>query len=186
MEIFKNKQYKCGLILGRFQPIHKGHLSLMLLALSKCDKIIVAVGSSQASRTERNPLSYEERYNMIYDALKMIDCHKNAIIIPIKDREVYSDDASFGEYLMEEIKKQNIELPDVIIEGEEVVRSTWYETLDIAKLKISRNCIPVSASAIRKALIEDNQDFIKEFGVAGIYKHYELTGEILKCLNQNL
>jgi nicotinamide-nucleotide adenylyltransferase len=179
-------KYKCGLILGRFQPIHKGHLSLMLFALSRCEKIIVAIGSAQASRTERNPLSYEERRDMIDNALAMIDCQDKAIIIPIKDREVYSDDASFGEYLMNEISKQGVMLPDVIIEGQEVVRSTWYETLDIDLLQIDRGCIPVSASAMRKAMLENDKEFLKEYGVVGIDNYYELTGEILTCLNQSL
>ena len=186
MKTLKEKQYKYGLILGRFQPIHKGHLSLMLLALSRCEKIIVAIGSAQASRTERNPLSYEERRDMIYNALTMIDCQNKAIIIPIKDREVYSDDASFGEYLMNEIQKQGVELPDVIIEGQENVRSSWYDTLDINILKIDRCCIPVSASDIRKSILENNKEFLKKYGVVGIDNYYELTGEILKCLNQSL
>lgn len=181
-----NDKYNYGLILGRFQPIHKGHLSLMLLALSRCDKIIIAIGSAQASRTERNPLSYEERHDMIYNALTMIACQNKAIIIPIKDREVYSDDASFGEYLMNEIQKQGVSLPDVIIEGQENVRSSWYNTLNIDVLKIDRGCIPVSASKIRNALIHNDKEFLKEYGVVGIDNYYKLTGEILKCLNQSL
>ena len=38
---------KRALFIGRFQPFHKAHLSDVKLALKECDKIIIAIGSSQ-------------------------------------------------------------------------------------------------------------------------------------------
>jgi len=44
-----------GLIIGRFQPFHKGHLHAIEHALKEVDELIIAVGSSQYVNTEDNP-----------------------------------------------------------------------------------------------------------------------------------
>ena len=59
-----------ALFIGRFQPFHNAHLLDINLALKECDKIIIAIGSSQESDTKENPFSYEERGEMIERTLK--------------------------------------------------------------------------------------------------------------------
>ncbi len=56
--------YKIGLVVGRFQPFHKGHLYLFKKALMVCDKIIIAIGSSNIKDGD-NPFSYRERVLML-------------------------------------------------------------------------------------------------------------------------
>ena len=53
-----------GLVFGRFQPFHLGHLYLIQKALEHAEKIIIAVGSSNVT-DENNPISYEKRVEMI-------------------------------------------------------------------------------------------------------------------------
>ncbi|MEK7573509.1 MAG: adenylyltransferase/cytidyltransferase family protein [Patescibacteria group bacterium] len=57
-------QIKIGLVVGRFQPFHKGHLYLIEKALEASEKIIIVIGSSNMS-DENNPLSYKTRAEMI-------------------------------------------------------------------------------------------------------------------------
>lgn len=52
------------IVLGRFQPFHKGHAYLVEAALAKGDTTI-AIGSSQADSTMDNPWSADEREEMI-------------------------------------------------------------------------------------------------------------------------
>ena len=52
------------IVLGRFQPFHKGHAYLVEAALAKGDTTI-AIGSSQAVSTMDNPWSADEREEMI-------------------------------------------------------------------------------------------------------------------------
>lgn len=40
------KHYKIGLVIGRFQPFHNGHLYLIKEALKLCDVLIIGIGSS--------------------------------------------------------------------------------------------------------------------------------------------
>jgi len=59
-----------ALLVGRFQPFHKGHLEVVKKILEECDYLIIAIGSSQYSRTQENPFSGDERERMIYETLK--------------------------------------------------------------------------------------------------------------------
>jgi len=56
--------YHVALIVGRFQPFHKGHLFLIKKALEKADKIIIGIGSANIT-DENNPIDYETRKKVI-------------------------------------------------------------------------------------------------------------------------
>lgn len=54
-----------GLFIGRFQPFHKGHLSIIKRISEECESVLIGVGSAQKERENRNPLSGGERIEMI-------------------------------------------------------------------------------------------------------------------------
>lgn len=90
------------LYLGRFQPFHNGHLSVIRELSNGWDKVIIALCSAQKHHTERNPYTVWERYMMIAQTLAMrgID---NFEIVPIPDidhAERWADymNAIFGDY----------------------------------------------------------------------------------------
>jgi len=56
-------------MVGRFQPIHKGHLKAMLDILSEFDELVVVLGSAQLSHELDNPFTAGERMVMIRLAL---------------------------------------------------------------------------------------------------------------------
>ncbi|TFF83815.1 nicotinamide-nucleotide adenylyltransferase [Candidatus Thorarchaeota archaeon] len=58
-----------SLFIGRFQPIHKGHVHTIKQILNKGEDIIVVVGSAQYSHTPDNPFSGGERVMFIRRAL---------------------------------------------------------------------------------------------------------------------
>jgi nicotinamide-nucleotide adenylyltransferase len=64
------KTSKLGIFIGRFQPFHKGHMHALRYSLSRCRKLVIGIGSSQESGTDRNPLSSSERVQIIKAALK--------------------------------------------------------------------------------------------------------------------
>jgi pantetheine-phosphate adenylyltransferase len=55
---------KIALVVGRFQPFHKGHLFLIKKALEKADKVIIGIGSANIT-DENNPIDYETRKKVI-------------------------------------------------------------------------------------------------------------------------
>jgi nicotinamide-nucleotide adenylyltransferase len=77
-----------GLMLGRFQPFHKGHLALTTQILSECDELVIIIGSAQFNFIDKDPFSAGERVLMIHEALKEagIDLSR-CYIIPVANDE---------------------------------------------------------------------------------------------------
>lgn len=81
---------KRGLILGRFQPLHMGHLSLFEDVIEKEEEIIVCIGSSDKKRTKENPYNALERTKMIESVLSRYRCEYEIFEIPdINNNELY-------------------------------------------------------------------------------------------------
>jgi nicotinamide-nucleotide adenylyltransferase len=58
-----------GLLIGRFQPFHLGHLEAILFGLSKIENLWIGIGSSNKSNEMKNPFSADERKEMILSSL---------------------------------------------------------------------------------------------------------------------
>ena len=58
-----------GLLIGRFQPFHLGHLHALEFALSCVDNLWIGIGSSNKPRDRSNPFSVEERKEMILTSI---------------------------------------------------------------------------------------------------------------------
>ena len=78
-----------GLIVGRFQPLHKGHLSVIREVLRQCDELIIIIGSAEESHTDKNPFTAGERYQMILSSLTDGE-RRRVLIVPIRDVNRYS------------------------------------------------------------------------------------------------
>ncbi len=90
-------KYKTGLLIGRFQPFHKGHLYLLKKALKHVQTLIVGIGSSNISNGD-NPFSFGQRKKMLEKIIEH-ERIKERIgnIIPIPDDP--SDDIWLGNVL---------------------------------------------------------------------------------------
>ena len=77
-----------GLMLGRFQPFHRGHLALTKQILSECDELLIIIGSAQFNFIDKDPFSAGERMLMIHEALKEagVDLSR-CYIIPVANDE---------------------------------------------------------------------------------------------------
>ena len=58
-----------GLLVGRFQPFHLGHLEAIRFALSKVDNLWIGIGSSNKPSEKNNPFSADERKDMILSSI---------------------------------------------------------------------------------------------------------------------
>ena len=58
-----------GLLIGRFQPFHLGHLEALKFALSKVEKLWIGIGSSNKPNQKQNPFSADERKQMILSSI---------------------------------------------------------------------------------------------------------------------
>jgi len=66
-----------ALFIGRFQPLHHGHIYVLKNILKSYKKVKIGIGSSQFSHTLNDPFSSEERKKFINAALKKRDISSN-------------------------------------------------------------------------------------------------------------
>ncbi|HWQ68001.1 MAG TPA: nicotinamide-nucleotide adenylyltransferase [Methanospirillum sp.] len=69
--------------IGRFQPYHTGHQTVIDRIALEADEIIIGIGSAQLSHDKENPFTAGERVLMITRALA--DLKKPFYVIPIED-----------------------------------------------------------------------------------------------------
>ncbi|WAI01609.1 nicotinamide-nucleotide adenylyltransferase [Methanogenium organophilum] len=73
-----------GFYIGRFQPYHYGHQSVIEHIAEEVDEIVIGIGSAQQSHSPENPYTAGERVLMITRALE----HSVSLpfyVIPIED-----------------------------------------------------------------------------------------------------
>ncbi|MDR2866371.1 MAG: nicotinamide-nucleotide adenylyltransferase [Methanomassiliicoccaceae archaeon] len=85
----KARHERDSLIIGRFQPFHKGHMEVIREISKDSDTLTIGIGSAQYSHTVNNPFTAGERYRMISNTLKD-EGITNAYIVPIEDLNRYS------------------------------------------------------------------------------------------------
>lgn len=78
-----------GFFIGRFQPIHEGHIAAIKQAASQVHRLVIIVGSANTCRSIKNPWTYQERVDMIRKKLFQEDV-KNVMFVPLNDY-MYND-----------------------------------------------------------------------------------------------
>jgi len=75
-----------GLLVGRFQPFHAGHLGLVRKIRSDApsEELLLAIGSAEQSFTAENPFTASERYEMISLALAEAGIGR-VVAVPVPD-----------------------------------------------------------------------------------------------------
>ncbi|MCS4542145.1 MAG: nicotinamide-nucleotide adenylyltransferase, partial [Euryarchaeota archaeon] len=75
-----------GLIIGRYQPFHLGHIKVITEIMNEIEELIIGVGSAQYSHTLQDPFTAGERILMIKKALYESKIPRERYyIIPIPD-----------------------------------------------------------------------------------------------------
>lgn len=150
--------YDTGLIVGRFQTFHKGHQSLVETGLKLCDRVLILVGSSQESGTERNPFDIITRMNVIssiYSDKERIQIH--ALPDLTNENDITAD---WGRYVLKNVDRYIYKAPELMIYDNDEARSRWFDTEDIkntAEFIMPRSRIPISATMLRDMMVKDER-----------------------------
>lgn len=132
-----------GLIIGRFQPLHKGHLAAIREALSACDDLIVMIGSAEESHTAENPFTAGERYQMLISSFRD-DERSRMHIIPVRDVNRYAAWVSHVESYVPPF--------DVIFSNNDLTRSLFSEAGYEARRTKAYNAKSYSGTEIRRRI----------------------------------
>lgn len=76
-----------SLFVGRFQPLHLGHVKAIDYALGKSERLIIVVGSAEKSFEVRNPFSAGERIEMLYRVLRSKKFWDRVVTVTVPDVE---------------------------------------------------------------------------------------------------
>lgn len=78
-----------SLMIGRFQPLHNGHIEVIRKCAAESENLTIGIGSAQYSHEVDNPFTAGERYLMIDEVMKE-EGITNYCIVPIEDINRYS------------------------------------------------------------------------------------------------
>ena len=136
---------KKGLVLGRFQPFHFGHLELIKDMIKVGIEPLICIGSAQHSHTDENPFTAEERKEMIETIMKNMNCKYNIFEIPdINNYDLYVSHL-----------EKFVPVFDCVYSGNPLVQRLFGNAgYEIVKLEMI-NRVVWEGSAIRLAMKED-------------------------------
>ncbi len=131
-----------GVIIGRFQPLHNGHVELIREASRECDDVVLVIGSSNV-HDEANPFTFEERERMIKMVIGVIQT------IPMED--VTDDDAWVASVI------ENVPPFDIVYAGDEEDLKLWtgsrFKTKSIGRIG------GIRGTDIRKKIIDQDESW---------------------------
>jgi nicotinamide-nucleotide adenylyltransferase len=90
-----------GLLVGRFQPFHRGHQAVVRTLRKACpeETLVLGIGSAQESYTWENPFTAGERYEMLERALSA-EGLTGWMAVPLPDIQRHSLWVSYLETLL--------------------------------------------------------------------------------------
>lgn len=108
-----------AIMVGRFQPFHIGHRKVVEKYIDRYE-LVIGIGSADKEGSEDNPLSFEDRKNIIRA------CYPGIEIIGIDD---YSRDVEGDQKWLEELKDKAS--PDNVISQNSLVQKLVEEDSDL-------------------------------------------------------
>ena len=76
--------HELAVLIGRFQPFHNAHHTLLRKALDAAPRVVVVIGSAFLARSPKNPFTWQERAEMIRVALAETD-RQRVCFVPMRD-----------------------------------------------------------------------------------------------------
>jgi nicotinamide-nucleotide adenylyltransferase len=140
---------KRGLVIGRYQPFHNGHLEIIREIFSdpECDELILAIGSAQESYTMENPFTAGERILMIDSSLKKDELGRY-FLIPIPDLNRYAVWVAHVESLVPTI--------DIVYTNNNLTKRLFSERGYTVKMPKLYDREKYSGTKIRQMMINDS------------------------------
>ncbi len=143
-----------AIFLGRFQPFHLGHLSVIQKAVKENDHLFIVIGSTIESFQPANPFTLGERIQMIQSALKeaKIPTGKYSII-PLPNINNYALWPAYVETSLPPFQKiyTGSEIVKELFETHNKNKKTPYKIISVKKE------LKISATKIRELMLQNKK-----------------------------
>lgn len=178
------KQFKTGLIVGRFEHIHIGHEKMINIGLDLCDTLLILVSCANEFGNFQNPYDYNYRVQLINKIYNEEISKGRIIIAPLDDTDLKKElSHDLGTHILKECIKKLGLIPECIIYGKDKDISKCFdkeEVKNISEIIVDREKLNVSATKIREYILNDNMLKWKECVNEKIYDEYYTLKEILE------
>lgn len=160
------KRFKLAVLIGRFEPFHNGHMRNVEHAFEIADEVVILVGSSHQPRTPKNPFLYNERHDVISDAINLRIKGAKFTIHPLADYK-YNNNAWICEVQNWVGSHKGVADTEICILGHDKDDSSWYNHAFPAWTFISLDGFvefglkPIDATKIRELFFEGHMDYIQ-------------------------
>jgi len=138
------------LFIGRFQPLHKGHVYALREVFAQERRVLIVIGSAQACFTPEDPFTAGERIEMLQAVLKAegIPCSRY-MIIPVPDIHNY--------FLWVDHVTRYVPPFGIVYTGSEVVQRLFSERdYPVKVIKLYRRDT-LSGTEVRRRILEGDE-----------------------------
>ena len=148
---------KLAIVIGRFQPIHNGHLQMLAHARTLASHVMVLAGSVNAEPSFKNPIDFHTRRRLFKAAIQTLDFDPNTFSMnPLDDAN--DDDLWAAQvkqhaytHLFQRLSEGDSQ--DVVLVGHPKDASSYYLKLfpewELSEFQMQRN---IDATAIRELM----------------------------------
>ncbi|UWQ28331.1 NUDIX domain-containing protein [Leisingera sp. M523] len=183
-------QVTLSVIIGRFQPFHKGHRKLFEHASQISDQTLTLIGSAFRPRSEKNAFKWTERADFITTAMKSAGCTADITCLPLIDT-LYDDKTWAGNVRTAidlHLRTQGIARADarIVLVGHDKDESSrylrWFPELEAVSVEAERNGSTVlNATDMRAGLFLDKAPVAKLRDTFGAVE----TDQVVSWMEQN-
>jgi bifunctional NMN adenylyltransferase/nudix hydrolase len=154
-------KHKYGVLIGRFEPFHNGHLSLVKFALQNVEELLIILGSCNVAKSIKNPWSAEERKEMI---LSCFDSFEGERITFLEASDYLYNDNRWLTCIQQQVDEVTDGEEDIVLIGEQKDRSSFYLKMfpQWKHLEAGMNFIDgLDATKIRKAYFTEAYNYVR-------------------------
>lgn len=148
---------KRGILIGRMQPVHNGHMQVISKILEEVDEIIIGIGSAQVSHELKNPFTAGERVVMINQALA------DSSIDPSRYYIIPMQDINFNAVWVSHVKMLTPPF-SIVYTGNSLVKQLFCEEGFDVRQPPLYDRLHLSGSEVRRRILEDKnwQELVPE------------------------
>jgi bifunctional NMN adenylyltransferase/nudix hydrolase len=177
------KRYKVVVLIGRFEPAHKGHLANFMQAAELADKVQILVGSSFQPRTPKNPFKFPERREMIQNAIyeersnAKYEETQDYEILPIRDFKYSNNNWIRQVQVVVQNANPGVDDSEIAIMGYDKDDSSWYNhafpSWKFIPLRgfVEFGSNPIDATKIRELFFEGHIDYIQGAVTPAVFQY---------------
>jgi HTH-type transcriptional regulator, transcriptional repressor of NAD biosynthesis genes len=165
------ERFTIGLVVGKFAPLHKGHELVLNTALAQCETVIVLVYSNP----DFSWMPSKTRASWVQQLFP-----QTRVYVPENPPWNSSDDFTHREFIKTWLEQNNV-VADAVFGSDDYLEG-FAAHIGAVPIKVdaTRDAQPISGTALREAVHQNNVAPLKPFVSSLVYLHLEFWAQPIK------